>query len=210
MKGVRSPSSADAAMSVRAHQEAVQASSPNRKKNLKNLGILGSTSGSSFLLDASGFHGGSGGSGGSGGLSSPSGKAVKKIRLRWEHETNQLSSTKANSDASSSSSSMSGGGGDTNKGAAKGKTKSSPSATTEGSSEFEGWRALFDEADSDGDGKLELRDVHRLLRRTLRLPPSELPQKQIDDLFLLLNANASGLLSFEDMEMLFSGELVSQ
>ena len=207
MKGVRSPSSADAAMSVRAHQEAVQASSPNRKKNLKNFGLLGSTSGSSFLLDASGFHGG----GGSGGLSSPSGKAVKKIRLRWEYETNQLSSTKANSDASSSSSSsMSGGGGDTNKGAAKGKTKSSPSATTEGSSEFEGWRALFDEADSDGDGMLELRDVHRLLRHTLRLPPSELPQKQIDDLFLLLNANASGLLSFEDMEMLFSGELVSQ
>ena len=33
-----------------------------------------------------------------------------------------------------------------------------------------------------------LEDVHRLLRRRLNLPPSELPQGQIDELFRLLNA----------------------
>ena len=206
------PSSSFSSMSVDldatlSHQEAVQ--SPNRKTQTigryPRLGEHDFRFGTDDTESSSSF-GGVGGFGRCRGLLSTPSYAAEAIRLRWERLNSSVSaksniinvSRKINTRAIAKSS-------------PKGATNDQSSNTvapTETGGQFEGWWALFEEADTDGDGKLELRDVYRLLRRTLKLSSSELPAKQVDELFHFLDADGSGLLSFEDLGMIFSGELV--
>ena len=139
----------------------------------------------------------------SGKVGSPTSKTVKKIRVRWGDESRRLDKAGGSKAGVLSPHQQQ------QRRESASNNQGSAARSSEGASPRSEWRILFDEADTDGDGKLALRDVHRLLRRRLNLPPSELPQGQIDELFRLLNADASGLLSFEDLEVLLSGELVS-
>ena len=139
----------------------------------------------------------------SGKAGSPTSKTVKKIRVRWGDESRRLDKAGGSKAGVLSPQQQQ------QRRESASNNQGSAARSKKGASPRSEWRILFDEADTDGDGKLALRDVHRLLRRRLNLPPSELPQGQIDELFRLLNADASGLLSFEDLEVLLSGELVS-
>ena len=70
---------------------------------------------------------------------------------------------------------------------------------SESGSASEGWGALFQAYDLDGNGELDLEELSRAVRRDLKIPEHELSAPDLARLFRMIDADGSGTISAEEL-----------
>lgn len=63
----------------------------------------------------------------------------------------------------------------------------------------DGWNALFEAYDADGNGELDEDELRRAVRRDLQIPEHELSDPDLRRLFALIDADASGTISADEL-----------